>query len=55
MNSSTHKHTLEDVEIDNRDSETTWLHFPDGNILEITRDDCVQLVWNMAENAVEVE
>ena len=50
------KYTLEDAEWDNRDPETTWLHFNESDItIEITRDDCVQLVWNMAENAVVEE
>jgi len=47
---------LANVEIDNRDSETTWLHirshpeFQDDITLELTRNDLLELIANMDEN-----
>ena len=44
---------LEAVEIDNRDSLTTELVLPNGDKLELTRQDLLDLIQNMDDNAKE--
>jgi len=46
------KYTLEDSSWDNRDLTTTELHFENFTI-EITFQDCLDLIQNMVENAQE--
>jgi len=48
------KYLLDECQIDNRDSECTWIHLPTGDTLELTRDDLKSLLRNMDENK-EVE
>ena len=43
--------TMEDVEIDNRDSATTWLWLPNVvGYLEVTKTDLEELLQNMIDN-----
>jgi hypothetical protein len=44
--------TLNELEIDNRDSTTTWLHIQDKDVdtIELTLDDLFALIRNMIEN-----
>jgi hypothetical protein len=46
---------MEQIEVDNRDSLTTWLRFPNGIILEVTLQDLQDLIQNMNDNAVKEE
>ena len=39
---------ITDFELDNRDQNCTWLHLPDGTVVEV---DPVELFRNMLENA----
>lgn len=47
------KYTMKDVEIDNRDITTTELVLPTGDRVEVTLEDCLELIRNMVENSVE--
>jgi hypothetical protein len=45
------RYSLEQVEVDNRDSLTSELQLPSGDVLELTRQDLVDLIRNMDDNA----
>ena len=47
--------TEEFYEVDNRDESTTWLQLSNGDYVEVTREDLIGLLFNMAENQGERE
>ena len=47
------KYSMKEVEIDNRDENTTELVLPNGDRLEVTRKELKDLIDNMDENTAD--